>query len=386
MPTSRTSTLRRSVALVAAAAGAAFSGGVAACDTHEIGGAAGSPDAAGTDADAGATDDAALRYSPGAELVVAVPASGRAFVKLASPPTIVTPPSPDTDPSWDMAFAGSDAFTNSGASGGGHGGAFGPLDPIVFVSDHAPPVPFVNVDATGGAFSGWYIYDPDAHVLYSRLHVYGVRDGATTYKVQILEYYSQPDGGPPVGARYTIRWAALGQATQEVQIDGTAGGDGLSPSTPSGCIDLGTGQQTMLTPSAARASSAWHLCFRRTNISVNGGAGGPRNVGAVDLQADKTKEEALPDILIRTPDTAKPMFDGTGADSFSTATFRGDAVISELSGQWTEATTGVLAPAPKAWFVLGADGTTPYVVGFERFESATATSLGSVVMRIKAVK
>jgi hypothetical protein len=382
------SVVRCFVALAAAAAGASIAGGVAACHTHELGLGVSPLDDGAVAADADAAADAAPRYSPGTELVVPVPASGRAFVKLASPPAIVTPSSPATDLGWDMAFGGVDAFTNSGPSGHGQGGAFGPLDPIVFVSDHVPPVPFVNADATGGAFSSWYIYDPDAHVLYSRLHVYGVRDGSTTYKVQILEYYSQPDGGPAVPARYTIRYATLGdgQPTQEVQIDGTAGGKPGSPDTPSGCIDLGTGQQMLLTPSAAQASSAWHLCFRRTSIAVNGGAGGPRNVGAVDLQADKTKEEALPDILVRTADTQKPIFDGTAADSFTTSTFLGDAIISALTGQWTDVTSGVLAPAAKAWLVVGADGATPYVVGFERFEGATAASLGSVVMRIKAVQ
>jgi hypothetical protein len=378
------SSVRWSVALAAAAAGAAF----AACNTHEIVVVSASPDAAApaTAADAGADDDGASRYSPGVELVVPVPATGRAFVKLSSPPSIVTPAAPATDRGWDMAFGGGDAFTNSGASGAGQGGAFGPLDPIVFVSENAPQVPFVNADATGGAFSNWYIYDPNAHVIYSRLHVYGVRDGATTYKVQVLDYYNQPDAGQPEGGRYSVRYAALGQPAKEVQIDGTAGGSAVSPDSPSGCIDLGTGQQTALTPNAARASSAWHLCFRRTNIAVNGGAGGPRNVGAVDLDADKTRDESVPDILIRTPDTEKPAFDATAADSFATSTFRGDAFVSELTGQWTDASSGVLAPVPMAWFVLGADGTTPYVVGFERFEGATASALGTVVMRIKTVK
>jgi hypothetical protein len=365
-------------------------GGIAAvlfaCSTHELAGPPGA--AAALDGGANAPEAGAdSGFNSGEEVRVPVPASGRAFVKLASPPAVVTPADPATDTTWDMAFGGVDAFTNSGPSGAGQAAAFGPLDGVVFLGSTVPDVPFVNSDVTGGAFANWFAYDQNAHVIYSRYHVFGIKDGDKTYKVQILDYYDHPDAGDATGARYHIRYAELGQPDKELAaIDGTAGGMNPSPDTPSACVDLGTGQTTMLSEAQARASSAWHLCFRRTNISVNGEAGGPRNVGAVDLDAAKTAGEKLSDITQETAASELGRFDAVSPASFANQTFHGDHIVSEFTGQWTDGSPGVLTPLQVAWLVVGADGSATYLVGFERFEGATATSLGTVVMRVKAVK
>lgn len=327
-------------------------------------------------------------FNAGEELSIPVPSTGRVYAKLASPPALVTPAGPKTDKGWDLAFEGLDVFTNSGPSGSGASLAFGPLDPIVFVEDVAPEVPFLTGDKSGGAFIRWYFYEgAPNHALYSRFHVFGVKDGDKLYKVQVLSYYGKRDGAA-VAALYKIRYAEVGQPAKEaVDLDGTAGGTTSGdPSAPGECIDLGTGARTMLTPDAARASSAWHLCFRRQDISVNGEEGGPRGVGAIDFDADATATETLPDIVERTPESELARFDAIDAASFAGQTLRGDRVVSAFSGLWTERGANPAAPRSFAWLVVGADGKKRYLVGFARFDGATATSPGTIVMRVKAVK
>src|SRR5690242_13093290 len=109
-------------------------------------------------ADAG-DDGAGVSFDSGEEVKVAVPASGRVYVRLASPPAVVTPADPKTDKGWDVAFEGLDVYTNSGPSGPAVAQAFGPLDAVAFLDDTAPQVPFLTGDKTGGAFIRWWFYD-----------------------------------------------------------------------------------------------------------------------------------------------------------------------------------------------------------------------------------
>jgi hypothetical protein len=338
-----------------------------------------------SEADAG---DDPVSFDSGEELRVTVPVTGRVYAKLASPPVLVTPADPKSDTEWDLAFEGIDAFTNSGPSGSGQSLAFGPLDPVVFLGDTAPEVPFLTADKSGGAFIRWYFYEgAPNHGLYSRFHVFGVKDGEKLYKVQILGYYGKRDG-TAVAALYKIRYAEIGQPAQEaVDLDGTAGGTTSGdPSTPAECIDLGTGTRTMLTAADARASSAWHLCFRRQDIFVNGGEGGPRGVLAADFEADKIGTEKLVDVVQLTPESELARFDAVNAASFQGHTLRGDGVVSAFTGLWIERGKVPVAPRNAAWLVVGADGKKRYLVGFARFEGATAESPGTIVMKVKPAK
>jgi hypothetical protein len=340
-----------------------------------------------TRADAGAAGDGGAAFASGDEARIAVPATGRAYLKLGAPPGPVTPADPQTDRTWDLAFEGFDVFTNGGPSGSGAAQAFGPLEPLVFIDDVAPQVPFMFPDKTGGAFIRWYYYEgAPNHALYSRFHVFGVKDGDRSYKVQILAYYGERDGAP-ISALYRIRWAEVTaegvKPTQEVaNLDGT----GQGADAPGECIDLGTGARTMLTPAAARTSSAWHLCFRRQDISVNGELGGPRNVRAADLDLGLTNDETVAQILGRTPESEQARFDAVDAKSFEGHELRGDRIVSAFSGSWLARGASPPAPAESAWLVVGADGKSKHLVGFSAFEGATATSPGTVVMRVKAVK
>jgi hypothetical protein len=350
---------------------------------------AGAKPDAGAGADAG--EEAGESFNTGESLKVPVPATGRAYVKLASPPAIVTPADPKTDKGWDLAFEGLDVYSNSGPSGSGGALVFGPLDQVVFLGDTSPEVPFLSPDKAGGAFNRWYFYEgAPNHALHSRYHMFGVKDGTKLWKVQVISYYGTRDGAP-VSALYKIRYAeVLPSGSGPIQVvenlDGTAGGAAAPPTSPSECIDLGTGERTKLTPDAARTSSAWHLCFRRQDISVNGEIGGPRNVGAVDFDADKTANEKLTDIIEKTPESEQGRFDAINAQSFVGQDLRGDRIISGFTGLWTERGANPARPGRFAWLVVGADGKSRYLVGFAGFTGATDKSPGTIDMRVKSVK
>ncbi len=357
---------------------------------------AGCSDSAGSKPDAG-TDPlgdagtAATAFDSGTELRVTVPESGRVFVKLNPPTVVAVGPDPKASLAWDVAFEGFDVFTNSGVSGSGQAGAFGPLDAITFLGDTAPSTPFVFPDNPGGAFLDWYAYEGSpAHALWSRYHVVGVKDGARLWKVQILTYYGQRDGAS-ISGLYKIRYAELtatgASATEELtNLDATAGGAQALPTAPSECLDLASGARSMLTPEAARASSAWHLCFRRQSIGVNGEIGGPRGIGAVDLGADKVSSKTLDAVKASTAESEKPRFDAVTAASFDGKVFRGDRVVSGFEDAWIDRSVAPIKPANAAWLVVSADGQQKVLLGFGAYENSTTKSPGTVVMRIKPVK
>lgn len=335
--------------------------------------------------------------APGTALSVAVPEEGRVFVKLGldldlDPPAVVTPADGATSTDWDLAFEGLDVFTNSGASGPGDGGGFGPLDPPVFLDDVAPEVPFIQQDAAGGAFIDWYVYDGTAHAIWSRYHVYGVRDGDRLWKVQILSYYGEAQGAP-VSALYQVRYAEVspsgaGATVELPNVDATAGGLGAPETAPSACLDLGTGVITPLAPAEARASAAWHLCFRRDRVSVNGGLGGPRGVGAVDLDAEAAASETLDEVKTRTAASEKARFEAVTHEALSNPklAYHGDRIVSVFSDAWIEPGAAPMAPALASWLVVSADGVTRDLIAFEGFEGPTSKSPGTVKLRVKKVK
>jgi hypothetical protein len=339
----------------------------------------------GTDAGGGATEvDTAY------ELRVPVPESGRVFVNLRDAHVVAPPDDPHGSVAWDIAFEGLDVFTNGGVSGGGRAGAFGPLDASMLLLDEAPSVPFMSADRSGGAFVDWYAYEgAPAHALWSRYHVVAVKDGTRLWKVQVLTYYGDRDGAP-VSGLYKVRYAELfdagpGPTRELVSLDGTAGGPKAIAESPSECLDLASGERMMLTPEAARRSHAWHLCFRRQAVVVNGEAGGPRGVGAVDLDAPLAATETVDAVKARTAESARPAFDAVTRTACDGKSFRGDRIVSAFGDAWIDRSRSPIAPAPGAWLVADASGTQTYLVAFAALEGATKSSPGTVVMRIKPV-
>lgn len=327
-------------------------------------------------------------YAGTTELEIPVPETGRVYVHLATPSVVSPSGDPQSSSEWDLAFEGYAIHTNSGPSGNGQGGAFGPLEPATFLDDGEPEVPFISPDKAGGAFVDWYDYDETTHVLYSRFHVYGVKRDDRLWKVQIITYYGELLNAP-TSALYQVRYAEITSgsgATQTLQVDGTAGGLSAPAGAPSGCLSLDSGAVSQLPVTQAQASTHWDLCFRRDAISVNGERGGPGSVSAVDLEADQTEGEQLAQSKAKTADSEQALFDGVNAASFARATFRGDHVVSAFeTGGWLDDPQSPTAPTGQAWLVVDASGQRKFLVAFSAFQNATASSPGTVVAHIKPV-
>jgi hypothetical protein len=322
-------------------------------------------------------------------LTVRVPSSGEVLVALGAPSVVAATSEARTSLAWDLGFRGFEVFTNGGASSSGAGAAFGLLSPPVFLSDTAPAVPFLTTDQPGGAFRRWFAYDAENHVILSRFHVYGIRDGTRRFKVQLLAYYGGRNS--EISANYTLRYAEVDEQgsgpTQELtNLDASVNNDATNPDAPSLCVDLASGEQFLLTPAEARASSVWQLCFRRDAISVNGGVGGPRGVTALDFDAAASASEDVAELRSRTAQSELARFDAIGALELSDpdASFSGDGLVTAFSGRWLLRSEPP-APAPGVWLVVGADGASQYLVLFERFEGASGAGPGSVHLRVKAV-
>jgi hypothetical protein len=347
-------------------------------------------------------DDAAGRSSPGGGAPSGAGGSGGSPFEKGTLLEVPSEPGPvyvDLDApavvtasdAWELEIDNLDVFTNGGASGSGSSKAFGPLDAVQFIADGVPSdIPFMIEDEPGGAFFDWYEYDGGTHALYSRYHVIGVRRGEELFKVQVLGYYGEVEGAP-ISALYQLRTARVTAQGVEAttlweNVDGTAGG-GATDADPSGCIVLSTGARLALTPAEAAASSEWDLCFRRDSISVNGEEGGPGGVEAVNLQAAALATETLEEVKDRTAASELAAFEGVDHAVLTTPglAWRGDGVVSAFSGKWLEPGKSPLEPVRATWLVAGSDGETPFFVAFDGFTGSTASSVGTIQLRVKRI-
>lgn len=327
-------------------------------------------------------------FESGAALSVPVTSERTTYVSLAGP-SVVDVGDPRTDGGWDLAFTGAEVRTNSGISGSGAGGAFGPLDAATFAGDRAPAVPKLSPDKAGGAFAAWYAYDGASHALWSRYPVVGVRTAGRLFKVQVLSYYGKRDGAV-LPALFQVRYAELGGSgggmTNVENLDATAGGVAAKPDAPSECLNLVTGARPMHTESEARASDDWHLCFRREAITVNGGVGGPGDVTAARLGSPPDPDDDdLGPVKAKTADSERAAFDAVTAASFDGCAFRGDRVVSAFDEGWLTDGADPVAPTASTWLVRSAAGDRTYFVAAERFVGATSRSPGTVALRVKPV-
>ncbi|MCB9588071.1 MAG: HmuY family protein [Polyangiaceae bacterium] len=305
---------------------------------------------------------------PGTLASVDVP-SDSAFVNLSSAEVSVGDAAPAE---WDLHFNGVDLFTNSGASGEGLGGAFGPLAWEVYFAQEYPEVPFIFTDEPSGAVGDWYAYDGTTHALYSRFHTYGIRSGGDLFKLQVLSYYGEVQGAP-VSAVYSVRYAKVepqhNHAVQVIEsLDGTAGWPNVSDAQPSGCLRLSDGAVLGLTPAEARQRGDWDLCFRRDNISVNGDAGGPGGVTGVDLDADDDAE--VEDVKLRTSSSALAAFEAVNWTTLNDPTlkYHGDRIVSAFTDAWID-TSQPPKPIEATWLVIDHAGA-PFLLAFSQDEAA----------------
>lgn len=335
--------------------------------------------------DPGTTNDGAL-------LEVDVPATGRVFLRLATPEIVVPEGDGSASTDWDLALSGYDVFTNSGLSGPGDGGAL-PIGLEDYRAGELPSTPFLLTDDSGGAFSRWYAYDGEEHVAFSRYHVHAIEHEGRYWKLQISSFYGEVDGAP-VTALYQLRYAEVlpdgsGPTVDIQDLDATAGGIDALETEPSACLDLAGNRQLMLTPEEARASTDWNVCFRRTLVSVNGELGGPGTTRAADLQAAASASEELAEVEARTAASEQARFDAADHATLSdpAVPYRGDHIATAFTGRWLD--PGATPPAPAkdaAWLVQGADGVSRFVIVIERFDGATGASPGRVRMRVKQVE
>lgn len=324
--------------------------------------------------------------SLGGSVVQVRPSEGPVYVDLDTAAVV------GAADAWELRFDGLELHTNGGASGDGASKALGPLAPYLFADGAVPSsAPFLIEDAPGGAFDRWYAYDGSTHQLYSRFHVIAVRKGDAHYKVQVLGFYGEANGAP-VPALYRLRYASVadggvGPTTIVEGLDGTAGGSAPTETDPSGCLRMSDGAILMLTPAQAAASDDWDLCFRRATITVNGGSSGPGPVEAVNLSADALDGEDLAEVKQRSAASALAIFEAVDVATLRepSLVYRADGVVSAFTGRWYQAGTSPLEPSTSVWLVAGADGETPFAVGFDRFEGSTSESPGTVHLRVAAL-
>lgn len=314
------------------------------------------------------------------------------FVELATPSQLELDGDGKTSIAWDLAFQGREVFSNGGVSGPGDASVFGPLSAPAFLSNSVPQAPLMQQDRSGSAFLGWYDYYGDEHTLFSRYHVYGLRDGERLFKLQVLGYYADKLGAPLPGY-YTIRYAEVfsdgssGESQEITKIDATAGGTTPSASEPSACVELDSARVSMLTPEQAADSDAWHLCFRRETIAVNGGVSGIRGVESVDLQGDETIDETEDQVQARTAESELALFESIDHDALSaaTVTWKEDGVATVFAQRWLEPGTDPLELSASTWYVVAADKVGKYLLKFETLSGDPAVEAVTLGLRVKPV-
>jgi hypothetical protein len=328
----------------------------------------------------------------GEVLQVSIGPDARTVVELDGPSVVELDGQGEDSIAWDVALQGRDVFTNGGISGPGNSSAFGPLSAPTYLSDSAPEVPLLLKDRAGGAFIDWYDYGGATHQLFSRYHVYGLRDGARLYKLQVLSYYGEKLGAP-VAALYHVRYAELtADGEREVHevshIDATAGGSQDNDHEPSACLELDSEQISSLTPAEAQASDAWQLCFRREAIAINGGLSGPRGMLAVDLQGDATGNETEAEIQERTAESEQEPFDAADFATLDDASlaYRADGVVTAFGQRWLEPGTEPLELSNSVWLVHGADGARKYLLRFSDLSGDPASGQAALGIQAKSVR
>lgn len=340
----------------------------------------------------GGADGAGGTSSATGPLLLTIGPDSRTFVELGTPAEVTAKGNGESSIAWDIAFQGRDVFINGGISGPGSSKAFGPLSAPTYLSDTAPEVPLMLQDRAGGALLDWYDYVGTTHQLYSRYHVYGLRDGERFYKLQILGYYGELQGAP-VSALYRVRYAevladGLGDLHEVSGIDAIAGGSKDDDSVPSSCLELDTEEISSLTPAEAAESDAWQLCFRREGIAVNGGLSGPRGMEAVDLQADLTADETEAQIKMRTAASEQAVFDDADFAALSdpALVYRADGVVTAFSQRWLEPGSEPLALSDSVWLVIGADGASQYLMRLSDLSGDPATGPATLRLEAKSVR
>ncbi len=127
--------------------------------------------------------------------------------------TATTPSDPQNSLEWDIKVSSYDVFLNSSFSGIGDAAA----NPAHWLIDMADSTDFDAYseaisepqayfqDQEGSVFTDWYDYDGTTHTLTSKGHVYLLKAGDSTYKLEIETWY----GDTGESANYIFHWEPL---------------------------------------------------------------------------------------------------------------------------------------------------------------------------------
>ncbi len=329
--------------------------------------------------EAGAAVDDGL---PGTPTTLAIGTNSATFVDLSELGVVETERSALD---WDLVFEGWRVFTNGGVSGPGRGAVFGPSDPLDLLFDTVPSVPLLQDKARGG-LTDWFIYM--GGTVSSRMHIFGIQDGAKYWKLQVLSYYGQDTTtGMEASALIELRYARMDDdgASEVIVVEGldaTSGGYGAVDDTTAGCLDLRTGESLLLDKEARQGSEEWHVCFQRTDAFVNGGLSGPGRVLAADL-------DRLSQIPLETEadaDAELARFEAVTLDELTDADVvygADDGISSIFEDNWVDAAGPNAEPLDASWIVRGADGLEHFALLFTGLQGATNESPGTVSLRVK---
>lgn len=294
----------------------------------------------------------------------------RTYVDL-SVPALVQPSSADSF-AWDLLFDGLTVYTNGGGAGPGLGASFGPSSELDLLFDTAPAVP-LRADVNENALLGWYWFGPNG--ITSRFHTYGVRDGdGRLFKLQVLDYYDVSQGDARA-AVYALRFAEVtpegsGETVELRGIDASAGGVTLPPSSPAGCVDLGSGTALALSATEWASTENWDLCFQRTEVLVNAGSSGVGAVQAIDLEftpSESPDAGATPSEQERTAQSALAEFDAIDYARLTQSNLTWDRryeARARMGTRWLSGEPASPSLTGGSWIIRGADGQSHFALYF----------------------
>ena len=111
-------------------------------------------------------------------------------------------------------------------------------------------------------------------------------------------------------------------------------------------------------------------------------------IRVVDLMDADIAGETFDEVSKRTAASELPAFDAVDFAALSKPelAYRGDGKRSAFTDRWLTPGSNPLAPRDVAFLVAGSDGETPFLVKFDSFTGATATSIGTAHLRVVAAK
>ena len=220
-----------------------------------------------------------------------------AYVTLGDVSTLATVTGdPTMNTAWDLAFTAVPTVAVNGGASGAAGvkayclcqnanlsltqvealtatngaNAFGGVTTSSVVADN-----LFQVDAASQAISGWYDYNATTHIVSANSTVWGIRLASTAGAYAKFHVSAIPTPGQANAGPVTIQWAI--QPTSS----GTMGADKTLT------LDLSSNAKLYvnLTTSSVSTTSTgtWDIALQGYTITVNGGANGTGNVGAVAL-------------------------------------------------------------------------------------------------------